>query len=221
MTAPGTTRAIVALGWPMFVGQIAVMANGIIDTVMAGRLSSAELAAVAIGASIYQIVFVGLMGTLQSISPVAAQHYGAGRMAEVGEAWRQGRWLALGLLVPGAIALAYPGALLALADVDPSVRSGATAYLNALALGLPAALWFRAFGTFSVAVSRPRTVMAINLGDAEQTVPITVAGYAADRSIQAVRFDAEHAAVMLEPRTVGALAATPLPAQSMTLLTIP
>ncbi len=163
MTAPGTTRAIVALGWPMFVGQIAVMANGIIDTVMAGRLSSAELAAVAIGASIYQIVFVGLMGTLQSISPVAAQHYGAGRMAEVGEAWRQGRWLALGLLVPGAIALAYPGALLALADVDPSVRSGATAYLNALALGLPAALWFRAFGTFSVAVSRPRTVMAINL----------------------------------------------------------
>ena len=38
MSAPGTTRAIVALGWPMFVGQVAVMANGIIDTVMAGRL---------------------------------------------------------------------------------------------------------------------------------------------------------------------------------------
>ena len=172
MTAPGTTRAIVSLGWPMFVGQLAVMANGIIDNVMAGRLSSVELAAVAIGSSVYFIVFVGLMGTLQAISPVAAQHFGAGRMAEVGETWRQGRWLALALLVPGAVALAFPGPLLSLADAEPAVRAQATAYLNALALGLPAALWFRAFGTFNTAVSRPRVVMAINLLGPVLKVPL-------------------------------------------------
>lgn len=163
MSAAGDTRAIVALGWPMFVGQLAVMANGVIDNVMAGRLARVELAAVAIGSSIYFIVFVGLMGTLQAISPVAAQQFGARRLEAVGETWRQGRWLAIALIVPGAAALAFPGPLLALTDAEPAVRAQATAYLHALAWGLPAALWFRAFGTFNTAVSRPRVVMAINL----------------------------------------------------------
>jgi len=166
------TRAIVSLGWPMFIGQLAVMSNGIIDNVMAGHLSPRDLASVAIGSSIYFVVFVGLMGTLQAISPVAAQHFGAGRLREVGETWRQGQWLAAALLVPGALLLAFPQPLLALADTEPEVRAGAVAYLQAVALGLPAALWFRAFTTLNVAVSRPRTVMAINLLGPVLKVPL-------------------------------------------------
>ncbi len=172
MAAAGATRAIVSLGWPMFIGQLAVMANGIIDTMMAGHLSPRDLASVAIGSSIYFVVFVGLMGTLQAISPVAAQHFGAGRLREVGETWRQGQWLAAALLVPGALLLAFPQPLLALADAEAAVRAGAVSYLQAVALGLPAALWFRAFSTFNVAVSRPRTVMAINLLGLALKVPL-------------------------------------------------
>lgn len=163
MTPTRDTRAILSLGWPMFVGQLAVMANGIIDTVMAGRLSATDLAAVAIGSSVYYVVFVGLMGTLQAISPVAAQHFGAGRMRAVGDTWRQGQWLAILLLGPGWLALAFPQPLLALAAAEPGVEAAATHYLRALAFGLPAALWFRAFTTLNTAVSRPRVVMAINL----------------------------------------------------------
>jgi MATE family multidrug resistance protein len=163
MAGPSGTRSIVALGWPMFIGQLAVMANGIIDNVMAGHLSSQDLAAVAIGSSIYYTVFVGLMGTLQAISPVAAQHFGGGRSLAVGETWRQGQWLAATLLLPGWLVLAYPQPLLALAQAEPAVTAGATGYLNALMFGLPAALWFRAFTTFNAALSRPRVVMAINL----------------------------------------------------------
>lgn len=172
MAAAGATRAIVSLGWPMFIGQLAVMANGIIDTMMAGHLSPRDLASVAIGSSIYFVVFVGLMGTLQAISPVAAQHFGAGRLHEVGETWRQGQWLAAALLVPGAVLLAFPQPLLALADAEAAVRAGAVSYLQAVALGLPAALWFRVFSTFNVAVSRPRTVMAINLLGLVLKVPL-------------------------------------------------
>jgi len=162
MAAPGATRAIVSLGWPMLVGQLAVMANGIIDNVMAGHLSPRDLASVAIGSSVYYVVFVGLMGTIQAISPVAAQQFGAGRMREVGETWRQGQWLAIAMLVPGALVLAWPHPL----------RAGAVAYLNALAFGLPAALWFRAFTTLNTAVSRPRIVMAINLLGPVLKVPL-------------------------------------------------
>jgi MATE family multidrug resistance protein len=174
MALPRDTRAILTLGWPMFVGQLAVMSNGIIDNVMAGHLSAKDLASVAIGSSVYYVVFVGLMGTLQAISPVAAQHFGAGRMHEVGETWRQGRWLALVLLVPGWLALAFPQPLLGLARAEPDVAAGASAYLSALAFGLPAALWFRAFTTLNTAVSRPRTVMAINLLGPVCKVPLNL-----------------------------------------------
>jgi MATE family multidrug resistance protein len=174
MAAPSATRAILSLGWPMFVGQLAVMANGIIDNVMAGHLSARDLASVAIGSSVYFVVFVGLMGIVQAISPVAAQHFGAGRLREVGNTWRQGQWLAIGLLVPGALALAFPWPLLALAGAEPAVEAGAVAYLNALAFGLPAALWFRAFTTLNTAVSRPRIVMAINLVGPALKVPLNL-----------------------------------------------
>jgi MATE family multidrug resistance protein len=158
-----TVRSILSLGWPMLVSQLAVMANGIIDTAMAGNRSAFDLASVAIGSSIYFVVYVGLMGALQSISPMAAQHYGGDRPHAVGETWRQGQWMALILLVPGAIALAFPQPFLSLAGASPEVTGAATRYLNLVALGLPAALWFRAFTTFNAAVSRPRTVMVINL----------------------------------------------------------
>ena len=55
-------RSIINLSLPIFIGQIAVMANGVIDTVMAGRVSAVDQAAVGIGMSVFFSVFVPLMG---------------------------------------------------------------------------------------------------------------------------------------------------------------
>jgi multidrug resistance protein, MATE family len=165
---------ILSLGWPMFVGQLAVMANGIIDTAMAGHLSANDLAAVAIGASVFYTVYIGLMGALQAISPIVAQHFGGNRPLDAGETWRQGQWMALALLGPGLIAMCFPQPLLWIAAAPDAVNDLAMQYLNALAVGLPAALWFRAFTTFNIAVSRPRVVMVINLIGPVCKVPLNL-----------------------------------------------
>ena len=75
-------RELLHLAWPVLVGQAAVMGNGVIDTLMAGRLSPVDLAAVGIGASIYITVIMALMGVLLALTPVVAHHYGARRYAE-------------------------------------------------------------------------------------------------------------------------------------------
>ena len=75
-------RDLARLGWPVLIGQLAVMINGVIDTVMSGRLSPEDLAAVGIGASIYISVFVTLMGVLIALTPVVAQLYGARRVSD-------------------------------------------------------------------------------------------------------------------------------------------
>ena len=57
-------RRIAPLAWPVFVGQVAVLAFGTIDTVMVARTTAIDLAALAVGAAVYISVFVGLMGTV-------------------------------------------------------------------------------------------------------------------------------------------------------------
>ena len=98
MSAPRSlTGELFHLAWPVLVAQAAVMANGVIDTLMAGRLSSLDLAAVGIGASIYITVIMAMIGVLLAVTPVVAHHYGAGRRVEIGADVRQSAWLALGL----------------------------------------------------------------------------------------------------------------------------
>jgi MATE family multidrug resistance protein len=160
------------LGWPVLVAQLAVLANGVIDTIMAGRYGTLDLAAVGVGASVYITVFVAFMGVLLGLTPVVAQHVGAGRDAAIGEDVRQGAWLALALAIPALAVLAFPGPILAVSRLDPDVEAKAREYLAAIAWGVPAALAFRVFTSFTTAVSMPRVVMALNLAALALKVPL-------------------------------------------------
>lgn len=80
---------IYVLARPVLVSQLAVMAYAVIDTIMAGRHGTDDLAAVGIGASIYFSLFVGLTGVLLAVTPTIAHLYGARRDAEIGEQVRQ------------------------------------------------------------------------------------------------------------------------------------
>jgi multidrug resistance protein, MATE family len=72
-----SARRIARLGWPVFVGQVAVLAFSTIDTLMAARAGGTDLAALAIGGAAYITIFVGLMGVVLAIGPIAGQLYGA------------------------------------------------------------------------------------------------------------------------------------------------
>ncbi len=168
----GMRREILRLAWPVFIAQLAVMANGVIDTVMAGRLSATDLAAIGLGASIYVTIYIGLMGTLLGLSPIVGQHYGAGRFGQIGEMFRQSLWVALALAVPGCLVLIYNEPFLAFSAPRPEVADLARTYLWATAAGLPAALLFRAFNSMNVAISRPRVVMVVNLAALVFKIPL-------------------------------------------------
>ncbi|MFW7343758.1 MATE family efflux transporter [Pollutimonas sp. H1-120] len=158
-------KEILRQAWPVLVSSWASLIFGVLDTAMAGHVSAADLQAMALAASIYITVFVGLMGVIHALIPIIAQHYGGQRYLEVGRAWGQGVWLALGLSLAGAAAMLFPDTWLSLSgNVDPDVRNSITWYLRALILALPATLIFRTIYALGTAVSRPKTVMVINLG---------------------------------------------------------
>ncbi|MDK9702047.1 MAG: MATE family efflux transporter [Sulfuritalea sp.] len=156
-------RELLHLAWPVLIAQAAVMANGVIDTLMAGRLSSVDLAAVGIGASIYAIVFVTAMGVLLALTPVVSHHYGAGRYAEIGADVRQCAWLALALSVIAFVVLKHPDPLLAFSRLTPEVETKVRTYLDGVAWAVPGLMFFRVFFGFTTGIGRPRPVMAFNL----------------------------------------------------------
>jgi MATE family multidrug resistance protein len=167
-------RKIVALAWPVLIGQLAIIAFSVIDTAMVGRYSATDLAALGLGSSIYISVYIGLTGILTALQPIAGQLFGARREAEIGEEVRQALWLAAVLSVIGFVCLYFPQPLLSIADTPPALHDRTLAYLRILSLGLPASLAFRVYGSLANAVGKPRLVMFLQVGALMLKVPLNL-----------------------------------------------
>lgn len=165
----------------MLVAQLTLMLMPIFDTMMVGHYSTTDLAAVALGNSVYITVFLTLSGVLQALSPHFAHHHGAGQPLRIGEDFQQGVWLALVLGVIGFALLSAPHWLLTWADAGPVVTDKAVAYLQAIAYGVPAVMLYKVVSSLLAATQRQRVLMWISLSGVLLNIPLNFAliwGYA-------------------------------------------
>ena len=77
-------RATVSLGGPIIVSLLAQQTLGFIDTVMAGHLSAKDLAAVAIGRSLFVLIFLVVLGVLLAVCPLVSQFSGDRHIDAIG-----------------------------------------------------------------------------------------------------------------------------------------
>ena len=177
-TVGGNLSRIAHLAWPVFIGQLSVLAFSTVDTLLVARHSSLDLAALAVGAAAYVTIFIGFMGVVLAISPIVGQQYGAGELRQAGQQVHQATWVALSLSALGVLLLVFPQPFLLLAHATDEVAQRVRGYLLALAFSLPAALLFTVYRGFNVAISRPRAVMALQLlGFAYQTARVSSARF--------------------------------------------
>ncbi len=175
VTAPphgSLNSRVAALAWPILIGQLAVIANGVIDTMMTARYSATDLAALGLGASVYISIFVGLSGVMQALSPTIGQLFGARKFEAIGFEVRQGVWLTFFLSAIGAVALCFPQPLLSIAQAPAELNEKVEQYLRILALALPATLGLRVYSSLNTAISRPRRVMAIQIAALLLKIPL-------------------------------------------------
>ncbi|MEK6420224.1 MAG: MATE family efflux transporter [Burkholderia gladioli] len=167
-------RRIAGLAWPVLIGQLAIIAFGVIDTAMVGRYSAVDLAALGLGSSIYVSIYIGLTGILSALQPIAGQLYGARRFHEIGEEVRQAMWLAAMLAVPGFLLLHFPELLLRLAHTPSALHDRTVDYLRVLAFGLPASLMFRIYNALTNAAGKPRLAMILQIGGLALKIPLNI-----------------------------------------------
>ncbi len=167
-------RLIARHAGTVLVGQLAVMAFGVTDTIVAGRYAEGALAALSVGSAIFISVFVSLMGAMQALLPVWAELHGAKRTHEVGRSVRQSLYLCGLAIALGMAVLLFPAPLLRWAEVPQAMRADVQAYLRVLAFALPPALLFRLFSTLNQSLGRPQLVTWLQVGSLCLKLPLSI-----------------------------------------------
>ncbi|MCE0798890.1 MULTISPECIES: MdtK family multidrug efflux MATE transporter [Buttiauxella] len=137
-------RQLLALAIPVILAQIAQTSMGFVDTVMAGGYSATDMAAVAIGTSIWLPAILFGHGLLMALTPTVAQLNGSGRRERIAHQIRQGFWLAGFVSALIMIVLWNAGHIIhAMKNIDPELADKAVGYLRALLWGVPGYLFFQ------------------------------------------------------------------------------
>lgn len=150
---------ILRLAGPLVANNLAMAGMNFADTVMAGRLGTSDLAAVAVGGSAWMMVFLLGLGVLMAVSPSVAHAYGAGRWSAVGGYLRQALWLSQALALGCFLLLGQAGAILGFIGVDPAILPRTAGYLGAIGWGLPAIFAFLCLRFMTEGVGWTRPIM--------------------------------------------------------------
>lgn len=128
-------RANFRLAAPLIAAQLSFVSMGTVDTILAGRLGAAELAAIAVGSNAWFLSLVMFMGLSMAVSPIVAQRVGAQQPIERIGRFVQGALLLALILGLLWLALVQSAAapLLRLLELDARTQGFAEAYLRALA----------------------------------------------------------------------------------------
>lgn len=158
----------------VWAGQLAVMAFGVTDTLVAGRHSDTALAALSVGTAIYISVYVALMTVLQALLPVWAELQGAKRFVDLGQSVRQSLYLCTIACAIGLAVLLFPGPLLRWTQVPDALRLEVERYLTVLALAFVPAMLFRLYSTLNQSLGRPLLVTALQVGALGIKIPLSI-----------------------------------------------
>lgn len=142
---PGGMTALLRLALPVVTVQVGMMTMGVVDTLMVGQVSSAALAAVALGNLYFFAFAVFGLGVISALDPIVAQAVGAGDGVAVTRALQRGLLLAAVLSVPVAGAHLLAGPILGLVRQPAEVVPLAAGYALAT---IPGILPFFAFTVF-------------------------------------------------------------------------
>lgn len=165
-------RGLLLLLGPILTSQLSQAAFGFVDTVMSGQASPLDLAAVALGASLWLPLMLLVTGTLLATAPLVASARGRGDHAGIPPVIHQALFLAAGLGLAGAVLLHNVEWVFRLLDTPAHLRMLTARFLAAIAWGLPATALFAVLRNYCEGMERPLPVTLISLGGLALLVPL-------------------------------------------------
>ncbi len=154
-------KQLLPIGIPAVLSQLAQMAMGFIDTVMAGRYSTDALASIAIGSSLLQPVLVFFLGLFLAFNPIIAHFKGADEATKIKTHFNISIVIAI-IMSPVAIfALINSPFILKMLNIDADISEIAIGYLYATLWGMPSLLLFFALRFCNEGLFSTKAIMVI------------------------------------------------------------
>lgn len=149
---------------PVLVTQVSMNLMSFFDTLMSGQAGAVDLAGVAIGSNLWIPVFTGINGIILAITPIISHLHGGKQNQLIANKVYQGIYLsivlAIAVIILGAILI---NPVLALMDLEDSVKHIAKYYLITLAIGIIPLFIFNTLRSFIDALGQTRLSMFIML----------------------------------------------------------
>lgn len=166
-------RTLLALAIPVIFAQVSQTAMGVVDTIMSGSVSATDMAAVAVGTSIWLPVILFGHGLLLALTPVIAQLNGSGRRDRIAHQVRQGFWLASAVSLLVMVILYNSRLAIGLMQhVDPALGDKAVGFLRCLLWGAPGYLFFQVLRCQCEGLSKTKPGMVIGFLGLLTNIPI-------------------------------------------------
>ncbi|KEI73268.1 MATE family efflux transporter [Endozoicomonas elysicola] len=165
-------RELLYLAGPIMGAQLATTGMTFVDTSMAGQYSAMDLAAIALGSSIWMPVYLLIRGILMAITPTVAHLYGARQTGEIGGQVRQGLWVALLMSLLALVFIYKSDVVLQWLQVEPEMAAKTLEYLKALAWGIPAICLFQALTCYCEGMGKTKPSMVFSFIALALNIPL-------------------------------------------------
>jgi len=151
--------ALYRLSWPVVLSRLGFMLMGLMDTLVVGHYSSAELGYHSLAWAPTSIFLVTSIGLLVGVQVKTAQFIGAGEPERIGGTFQRAVVYAVTLGVVSLVALTLAGPWMLKAIVKPELAAGAVGPLMVFAISMPFYMVAVAVSEFLEGLGRTRPGM--------------------------------------------------------------
>lgn len=158
------TKRLMKLAYPILIAQLIQNLMGFADTVMAGRVSATDMAAVAVASSVWLPLILTIYGLIMALAAIVSQLSGAKKFDDVAKATYQTAWIALTLGI-SLIILYYlvTPMLIEHVSLETDLKELMFAYLGYIVWGGPGFCLYLVLRNYSEGLSHTKPTMIISI----------------------------------------------------------
>jgi len=165
-------QKLIRIATPIGLAQLAQTGMGTVDVIMAGRVSSADVGGVGIGASIWLPLVLFGQGLLLALPPTISYLNGSGQRHRIAHQVRQGLWISFLVMIPLALIIYHNDFILQFMNMDTHMADVTMNYLRAMVWGLPAYLLLINFRCLNDGIAKTKPAMVITFMGLMLNIPL-------------------------------------------------
>ena len=165
-------KALLQLTLPIFIAQLSYTSMGFVDAIMAGHFSKHDLAAIALGNSIWIPIYLLMTGIILATTPKVATLFGARKDKDIGPLVRQSLWMSLFVVLIVIALLLNAHHLLIFMGATEDTATITMKFLHGIAFGMPAIAFYQVFRCLSDGIGRPKPSMVLGIIGLILNIPV-------------------------------------------------